>query len=81
MTSRRETRPALTNFRVIDDTTNSELACYTLIGSGLAYTGMVMAKVYRSGAEWKLQALGEGMQAKHPGEAAPQLGRYLNARA
>jgi stress response protein SCP2 len=38
---------------------------------------MVMAKVYREGNSWKLQAIGEGIQAKHPGEAAPQLGRFL----
>lgn len=43
----------------------------------MPFTGMVMAKVYRQGGEWKLQAIGEGIQAKHPGEAAPQLGRFL----
>ncbi len=63
--------------RLVDDTNDAELARYTLMGSGLNYTGMVMAKVYRAGSEWKLQALGEGMQAKHPGEAAPQLGRFV----
>ncbi|MEU5841420.1 TerD family protein [Rhodococcus sp. NPDC047139] len=62
--------------RLVDGTTNSELARYTLQG-GMPFTGMVMAKVYRQGSEWKLQAIGEGMQAKHPGEAAPQLGRFL----
>ena len=62
--------------RLVDGTTNDELARYTLQG-GMPFTGMVMAKVYRQGSEWKLQAIGEGMQAKHPGEAAPQLGRFL----
>lgn len=62
--------------RLVDGTTNGELARYTLQG-GMPYTGMVMAKVYREGSEWKLQAIGEGIQAKHPGEAAPQLGRFL----
>ena len=62
--------------RLVDGTTNAELARYTLQG-GMPFTGMVMAKVYRQGSEWKLQAIGEGMQAKHPGEAAPQLGRFL----
>ncbi len=64
--------------RLVDGTNNAELARYTLEGTNMAYTGMVMAKVYRQGADWKMQALGEGMQAKHPGEAAPQLGRFLN---
>lgn len=62
--------------RLVDGTTNDELARYTLQG-GMPFTGMVMAKVYRQGGEWKLQAIGEGIQAKHPGEAAPQLGRFL----
>lgn len=38
---------------------------------------MVIPKLFRDGREWKLQAIGEGMQAKHPGEAVPQLGRYV----
>ncbi|WP_277370540.1 TerD family protein [Rhodococcus rhodochrous] len=62
--------------RLVDGTIDTELARYTLQG-GMPFTGMVMAKVYRQGSEWKLQAIGEGMQAKHPGEAAPQLGRFL----
>ncbi|MDN4521268.1 TerD family protein [Mycolicibacterium austroafricanum] len=63
--------------RLVDSTTDAELARYTLQGEGLRYTGMVMAKFQRVGAEWKLQALGEGIQAKHPGEAAPQLPRFV----
>ncbi|WP_016932213.1 TerD family protein [Rhodococcus sp. R1101] len=62
--------------RLVDGTIDTELARYTLQG-GMPFTGMVMAKVYRQGSEWKLQAIGEGIQAKHPGEAAPQLGRFL----
>ncbi|MGV9866514.1 TerD family protein [Rhodococcus koreensis] len=62
--------------RLVDTTSNAELARFTLQG-GMPFTGMVMAKVYRVGGEWKLQAIGEGIQAKHAGEAAPQLGRFL----
>lgn len=62
--------------RLVDGSNNAELARYTLAG-GMPFTAMAMAKVYRAGAEWKLQALGEGFQAKHPGEAIPQLGRFL----
>ncbi|PWV76166.1 stress response protein SCP2 [Nocardia neocaledoniensis] len=62
--------------RLIDGSNNGELARYTLAG-GMPFTAMAMAKVYRVGADWKMQALGEGFQAKHPGEAVPQLGRFL----
>ncbi|WP_433757758.1 TerD family protein [Nocardia sp. CA-135398] len=62
--------------RLVDGANNAELARYTLAG-GMPFTGMAMAKVFRVGNDWKLQALGEGIQAKHPGEAVPQLGRFL----
>ncbi|MFC6011510.1 TerD family protein [Nocardia lasii] len=62
--------------RLIDGSNNAELARYTLAG-GMPFTAMAMAKVYRVGGDWKLQALGEGFNAKHPGEAVPQLGRFL----
>ncbi|WP_040799938.1 TerD family protein [Nocardia higoensis] len=62
--------------RLVDGSNNAELARYTLAG-GMPFTAMAMAKVYRAGVEWKMQALGEGFQAKHPGEAIPQLGRFL----
>ncbi len=64
--------------RLVDGANNAELARYTLAG-GMRFTAMAMAKVYRSGGDWKMQALGEGFQAKHPGEAIPQLGRFLSA--
>ncbi|MEU6579793.1 TerD family protein [Nocardia sp. NPDC046763] len=64
--------------RLVDSATNAELARFTLAG-GMSFTGMTMAKVYRPapGADWKLEAIGEGFQAKHPGEAVPQLARFL----
>ncbi|MEV6770727.1 TerD family protein [Nocardia sp. NPDC051030] len=64
--------------RLVDGQSNAELARYTLAG-GMPFTGMAMAKVYRTGpgGDWKMEALGEGIQAKHPGEAVPQLGRFL----
>lgn len=65
--------------RLVDSTTDVELARYSLTG-GMAFTAIAMAKVFRVGGEWKLQALGEGFQAKHPGEAVPQLGRFITAR-
>ncbi len=62
--------------RLVDDTNNSELARFTLQG-GMPFTGLVMAKVYREGGNWKLQAVGDGINAKHAGEAVPQLGKYV----
>ncbi|WP_067695177.1 TerD family protein [Nocardia jejuensis] len=65
--------------RLVDGQSNNELARFTLAG-GMPFTGMAMAKVYRAGAggDWKMEAIGEGLQAKHPGEAVPQAGRFLN---
>ncbi|CAM4241191.1 TerD family protein [Nocardia ninae] len=62
--------------RLVDGTNNAELARYTLAG-GMPFTAMAMSKVFRVGNDWKMQALGEGFAAKHPGEAVPHLGRFL----
>ncbi|KAB1657975.1 stress protein [Pseudoclavibacter chungangensis] len=63
--------------RLVDGTTNAELARFTLQG-GMPFTAMAMAKVVRSGSDWKMQAIGEGFNARHPGEAAPQLARFVS---
>lgn len=62
--------------RLVDGGNNAELARFTLAG-GMPFTAMAMAKIFRAGGDWKFAALGEGFQAKHPGEAVPQLGRFL----
>lgn len=62
--------------RLVDHTTGVELARYTLTG-GMAFTGMTMAKVYREGGTWKLQAIGEGMASRTPTETVPHLKRFL----
>lgn len=62
--------------RLVDSTTNAELARYTLRG-GMPFTAMVMATIVRSGSDWKLQAIGEGLNAKTPGKALPHLGRFI----
>lgn len=62
--------------RLIDGANNAELARYSLTG-GTPTTAMAMAKLFRAGGDWKMQAIGEGFNAKHPGEAIPQLGRFL----
>lgn len=62
--------------RLIDGANSGELARYTLAG-GMPFTAIAMAKLFRVDGDWKLQALGEGFQAKHPGEALPQLGQFV----
>ncbi|MFE5475654.1 TerD family protein [Nocardia sp. NPDC056541] len=62
--------------RLVDNTTDTELARYSLTG-GMRCTAMAMAKVFRGDGHWQLQALGEGFDAKHPGEAVPLLGRFV----
>jgi stress response protein SCP2 len=62
--------------RLVDNTTDTELARYSLTG-GMRFTAMAMAKVFRGEGDWQLQALGEGFDAKHPGEAVPLLGRFV----
>ncbi|GAA2719108.1 TerD family protein [Actinocorallia aurantiaca] len=44
--------------RLVDETTGTELARYTLTGGG-GHTAMVMARVYRHGTGWKMNAIGE----------------------
>ena len=61
--------------RLIDHA-DGELARFGLAG-GMPYTGLVMAKVYREGGVWKLQAIGDGIQAKVPTETIPQLAPYI----
>lgn len=61
--------------RLIDHQ-DGELARYTLAG-GMAYTGMVMAKLTRSGSDWQFTAIGDGINAKTPLDALPQLNAYL----
>ena len=58
------------------DQRDGELARFALAG-GMPFTALVMAKLYRDGGGWKMQALGEGIQARMPSEAVPQLTRFL----
>ena len=62
--------------RLVDQTNNAELARYSL-GGGQPFTGMVMAKVFRESGNWKLQAIGEGIQARTPIDAVSKIGQFL----
>ena len=62
--------------RLIDQTTNAELARYTLAG-GMPFTGVCMAVVSRINGEWQLRAVGEGFNAKTANKAIPHVMPYL----
>jgi stress response protein SCP2 len=53
-----------------------ELARFTLT-AGVPQTGMVMAKLFRDGDQWRLRAIGEGIEAKVPTESVDALRPYL----
>ena len=63
--------------RLVDESTRGELARYTLSG-GAPYTAMVMAKVYRDGGAWKMQAIGEGAQGRTALDLVPHLVRLTH---
>lgn len=44
--------------RLVDETTNSEIASYTLSAQG-SHTAQVMAKLTRNGSGWKMTAIGQ----------------------
>ncbi|WP_405134214.1 TerD family protein [Nocardia sp. NBC_01388] len=46
--------------RVVDRATNAELARYDLSEDASTETAMVFGELYRSGAEWKFRAIGQG---------------------
>ncbi|BDD84839.1 hypothetical protein TPB0596_46020 [Tsukamurella pulmonis] len=63
--------------RLVDSTSGVELARFALAG-GMPYTGIVMCTITRQGGEWKLQAIGECINAKTPRDAIPQLAPFLD---
>ena len=58
--------------RLLDDEDGVELARYTLT-AGSSQTGMVMAKLVREGAGWKLVTVGEGVAVSVPTEAVDKV--------
>jgi tellurium resistance protein TerD len=49
--------------RVMDQATNGEIARYDLSEDASTETAMVFGELYRSGAEWKFRAVGQGYSA------------------
>ncbi len=62
--------------RLVDNSTNNELARYNLTGGG-TNTAQIMAKVYRHEGEWKMHAIGEASNGKTFHELLPALRSVL----
>ncbi|MFE7744960.1 TerD family protein [Nocardia sp. NPDC057455] len=62
--------------RVIDTAAGTQLARHELTGGG-SHTGLVLGRVRRVGGVWHFEGIGAGLQARHPVEAVPQIGAYI----
>ncbi|WP_330230049.1 tellurium resistance TerZ family protein [Nocardia sp. NBC_00508] len=62
--------------RLIDSAAGTQIARYDLTGGG-DHTGLVLGRVRRTDGLWRFDAVGKGVQARHPVEAIPLLGAYV----
>lgn len=62
--------------RVVDQTSNREIAHYKLTGQG-SHTAQIMSKLYRHNNEWKMQAIGEYSQGRTFQDLMPMMNAYL----
>lgn len=62
--------------RLVDESTETELARYELSGSG-THTAQVMAKVYRHGGGWKMAAIGENASGRTFTDLLPAVTAHL----
>ena len=58
--------------RVVDATSNTEIAKYNLSAKG-NYTALIVAKVYRHNCAWKMSALGETSNGKTIQDMIPSI--------
>ncbi|MFF3226610.1 TerD family protein [Nocardia suismassiliense] len=58
--------------RIVDGVSDAEIARYDLSNAG-PHTGLILGKVFRSGNAWQFAAIGEGISARHPADAVPQV--------
>lgn len=58
--------------RLVDATTNKELARYTLTGGG-SHTAQIMVRLYRDGGTWQLHAVGQSANGKTFQDLMPQI--------
>ncbi|MEU6751902.1 TerD family protein [Spirillospora sp. NPDC046719] len=61
--------------RLVDETTGEELARYALGGGG-GHTAMVMARLYRQGGGWKMNAIGEPGQGRTLHDLLPAIAAH-----
>ncbi|WP_406206326.1 TerD family protein [Streptomyces sp. NBC_01017] len=62
--------------RLVDETTGTELARYTLTGGG-NHTAQIMAKVHRSGSGWQMKAIGEPAVGRTFQDLLPSISPHL----
>jgi tellurium resistance protein TerZ len=62
--------------RLVDETSNQEIARYTLSGGG-NNTAMIMAKLYRHQGEWKMHALGDPANGRVVRDLLPNVKSLL----
>ena len=62
--------------RLIDETTETEIARYDLSGSG-AHTAQIMAKLARDGAGWSMTAIGAAASGRTFHDLLPVIAGYL----
>ncbi len=61
--------------RLVDDH-DVELARFTLT-EGVPRTGLMMAKAFRDGEQWRLKAIGQGIAVTVPSQSVEVLNRFL----
>ncbi|KAA0921554.1 MULTISPECIES: TerD family protein [Streptomyces] len=62
--------------RLVDETTGTELARYTLTGGG-KHTAQIMAKVQRTSAGWQMKAIGEPATGRTFQDLLPAIAPHL----
>ncbi|MFJ9696044.1 TerD family protein [Kitasatospora sp. NPDC101183] len=62
--------------RLVDETTGTELARYTLTGGG-PYTAQIMAKVQRTPGGWQMVAIGQPASGRTFQDLMPEISKYL----
>ncbi|MBD0671517.1 TerD family protein [Kitasatospora sp. NPDC091335] len=62
--------------RLVDETTGTELARYTLTGGG-PYTAQIMAKVQRTATGWQMAAIGQPASGRTFQDLMPELVKHL----
>ena len=63
--------------RLVDETSDGEIARFDLSLEGGQHTGLIMTKLYRHNNEWKMQAIGEQADGRTFHDLLPALRPYL----